>query len=139
MVRFAVVAFVLVLIGSNAYAGTITGVTQELSGTVVPNVRITVTDLSSNQPVGNNPPSDDKGNFTIQLPPGSAVSVVFERRGNLPASLVGISGDVNLQNFAIFMPVPDKPKAKPKKPAPCTTYRVPSCPSRGYYHLRRCR
>jgi len=138
MVRFAVISFVFALTGSTAHAGTITGVTQELSGTVVPNVRVTVIDLSSNQPVGNTPPSDAKGNFTVQLPPGSAVSVVFEKRGNLPASLIGISGDVNLQNFAIFMPVPDKPKAK-KKLAPCTTYRVPSCQSRGYYYLRRCR
>jgi hypothetical protein len=103
-----VVVFVCcALIPCVATAGSISGVVQELNGTPLVGVNITVTDLATGQVVGT-AQSQAGGVFTVAIPNGAAVSVTFVNGINVPAALVGISGNVVLNDFPIFMPVKER-------------------------------
>lgn len=94
---------------SPVFPGSINGVVQELRGTKLRGVRITVINLANGQRVGGPVFSGDGGVFSVDLPSGAAVSVTFDNSGsNEPAALIGISGDVVLNDFKVFMPVPKK-------------------------------
>lgn len=117
------VVFASAVVASNVEAGSISGVVQQLDGKKLADVTITVRDLATGRTVGLVATSDASGNFTVSLPNGRAVSVTFSNDGaNLDATLVGISGSVNLKAFDIFMPQ--------RKQRPCVSY---------YYSPTRCR
>jgi len=100
VVLFAIVA----LFPSQSQAGNINGVVQELNGTPIVGATITVRDLATGQRVGTSQ-SKAGGLYNVSLPDDAAVSVTFVDGIHVPASLVGVSGNVGLNNFAIFMPV----------------------------------
>jgi hypothetical protein len=112
------------LLPSLAVAGSISGIVKELRGTDgLPNVTITVTDISNNAQLPLQFGKQD-GTFTVSLPDGVGVRVDFQDGVHTPAALVGISGSVVLSNFPIFMP------GLMQKQTPCCCY---------YCRRRRCR
>jgi hypothetical protein len=132
MIRSVVVCLVVVAWTCNvvpAFGGRIQGTTLQLDGKVVPNVNIQTFDVGANRFVPGTLPSNGAGEFDITLPSNAAVSVTFSDPAHDPASLVGISGDVQLQNFRIFLPSIAKAVMQPARPCGC--YR------RGFLHRRR--
>lgn len=94
------------LLPMSAFAGQISGTIHELrTAPGIPNVTITVTDITTNQLVGTPVVSDANGGYTVSLPDNTAIRVDFQDGGvHIPADLNGIDGGTVLKGFTIFMP-----------------------------------
>jgi hypothetical protein len=101
---------------SSVFAGSIEGVTKQLDGKIVSNVQIQIVDLDNGE-IKSAARSNGSGNFRVPLPAGSHVSVEFSERNHSPAALVGISGDVVLRDFDVFLPAVYKKEIR--QPSAC--------------------
>ncbi len=106
MKRFALLfGFCLgVIIVPASKAGNISGVVKELKGKPVRDAQIVVRDLGSNIVIDVKT-SGTGGEYNLPLPNGTAISIEFSHPDHLPAALVGISGNANLPDFTVFMPL----------------------------------
>jgi hypothetical protein len=129
MKRIVTVTIIIVLCTSSySVAGRIEGTTKQLDGAIVSNVQINVIDLDNGDTVVTRR-SNGSGKFDVPLPSRAHVSVQFSESNHLPAALVGISGDVQLTQFDVFLPALMKAATPPKGP----------CNSRSHHRLHHCR